>query len=249
MLNSFLNPTAADCDGNGIWYEFWDKEIAWIIVLVVAFITAFSFISNSFLAKKHGAVSQQKVFIGFGLFVFGLALTRIMFIFSDIERWNNCFTPRFVQIVLISYTIGIFSALALLVVVERDLMQMKRTLISKFYFIMAIIALIFAFIANSISQEYLDRIRLFNTIINSAGGVLLVLLFFRIILASTGSIRKNAIMNFLGIILIMVGLIIDGDLIIRTLSIPIWFPAIFPFCGYLVIFINHFKSVKEQYVD
>jgi MFS family permease len=246
MLNAILNPVAADCDGRGIWYDFWDKEIAWMIVIAIAFITASVFLYAARQATKHQAASQRKVFVGFGMFVIGFAIARILFIFSDIERWNSCETPLFFRFVLLSYTVGIFSSLALMIVIERDILQYQKGIMSKFYLSMALIALVMAIFSNYI-LAYIDTIRLFNTIISVFGSAVLMVLFLRIIFQSTGVIRTNATLNFLGIVIIFIGVIIDGDLVIRRLNIPIWTPAIFPMIGFLLIMYNQFKSVKNIY--
>jgi hypothetical protein len=247
MLNAIINQNAADCDGKGIWYPFWEKEIAWIIVIAVALIVSITFLSNAVIAKKHNAVSQQKVFIGFGLFGAGLAIIRVLFIFSDIERWNNCLTPKYIQLVLLSYSIGVFSALVLMAVVERDLLQMQKMYMSKAYLIMAIATLILVFVANSINQTYLDVIRLFNTIVSVFGSIVLMGLFLKIVKDSTGTIRKNGILNFGGIMLVFIGVMLDSDLIIRALKIPIWLPAIFPIAGFILLLYTQLWSVKTNY--
>ena len=90
MQLSIINETAAYCDGSGIWYNFWEKEIAWLIVIVYAIFTAFMLFKLSIQAKKKSSGSRSKISIAFGILFLGYAGARILFIFSDIERWNNC---------------------------------------------------------------------------------------------------------------------------------------------------------------
>jgi hypothetical protein len=245
MFVQWLNPVAADCDGEGIWYPFWDKEIAWIGVAIYALIISIYFFWKG--KQMKGDISMQKaIFWGYGFFILGYFCSRVLFIFSDIERWNNCRTTLHVQYVLFSYTIGIFSALYLLGIIEKEVLHFEKRYMTKIYFSIAILALGLAIFA-SFLIDYIDQIRLINTIISTFGAGLLMVLYMRIIYLATGAIRKQAIMIFLGIVLIFIGSIIDGELIIRTLQIPIWFPSIFPIVGFtFILFTLRLMGVGDE---
>ena len=47
MYLAIINETAAYCGGEGIWYDFWEKEIAWLIVIIYATFIAFMFFKRS----------------------------------------------------------------------------------------------------------------------------------------------------------------------------------------------------------
>jgi hypothetical protein len=234
MYLAIINETAAYCGGEGIWYNLWEKEIAWLIVIGYATFIALMFFKRSAQAKKVSSGYQSEIFKAFGLFILGIVGARIFFIFSDIERWNNCQSTLHAQYVLFSYTVGIFSSLMLLKVIERDVLLMKKGIGFKMYLTFALIALMLAIFA-SIIIEYLDTIRLINTIISSFGAGLLMILYIKMIMLSTGEVRRQALLTLLGVVTIFLGSIIDSELLIRQLNIPIWLPAIFPMVGFSLI--------------
>jgi len=116
MIFSLLNDTAAFCNGEGIWYNIYEKIIAWLIVIAISLICSYFFFQKAKKVKQD-SLSQSKVFRGYGWFVMGYGLSRIIFIFSDIERWNNCISELQIQFVLFAYTVGYFSALSLISIV------------------------------------------------------------------------------------------------------------------------------------
>lgn len=59
MLYALINSTPADCGGEGIWYNLWEKEIAWLIVFGVAVISIFLFWRFSRITEKQAAGSMQ----------------------------------------------------------------------------------------------------------------------------------------------------------------------------------------------
>jgi hypothetical protein len=247
MISIEINETAAYCEGNGIQYDLFDKEIAWLVVVVLAVICALLFFKMSANARKISEI-QMKIFRGYGLFVFGLAMSRIPFIFSDIERWNNCQTPLHAQFVLLSYCIGIFSSLFLLTMIERDLVGFKKLYLSKSYFVLSIAAtvmLLLLFVIDSIAI-YLDQIRLIFMIISMFGIAVLLAIYAKLVKQTTGFIRKKAIITFLGILLVFLGSILDGELVIRTLNVPIWFPVIFPLIGFPTIYFSQIWSKGNE---
>jgi hypothetical protein len=88
-----------------------------------------------------------------------------LFIFSDVERWNNCSSTLHAQFVLVGYTVGILSALSLLNILEGELLGYKKRILTKIYSAFAIVS-VFLTIFVSFAVEYLNMIRLFSMIMN-----------------------------------------------------------------------------------
>ncbi len=244
MIWAILNETAASCEGNGIWYNIYEKMIAWSIVIIISLVCCYLFLQKAAKVKAD-AISQSKVYRGYGWFILGYGLSRIVFIFSDIERWNNCITDLQVQFVLTAYTIGFFSALSLISIVEGELLNFRKRILTKIYFAFAVLSGLFAIFVRLII-EYLAMIRAINMATNIFGSLLLIIIFGKLIIQSTGVVRRRSLLTLAAVALILIGSIIDSELFIRSLSIPIWFPPVFPIIGFLFLIYVQIWSDKYE---
>ena len=244
MIAALLNETAADCDGNGIWYNIYEKMIAWAFVIAFSLVCSYFFFQKAKKVKRD-SLSQSKVFQGYGWFVLGFALSRFIFIFSDIERWNNCITELQIQFVLFAYTVGYFSALSLISIVEGELLNFQKRILTKFYFAFAILSLIFSIFVRLIIH-YLTIIRTINMTINIFGTLLLIGIFARLIAQSAGVVQKRSLLTLIAVSLILVGSILDSELFIRSLSIPIWVPPILPMFGFIFLIYVQLWSERNE---
>ncbi|MHA1820495.1 MAG: hypothetical protein ACTSU2_09010 [Promethearchaeota archaeon] len=246
-IMGILKPTS-EC----ISYNIYQKEFAWIIVVAINFIAAIIMLHSASKIQKEYP-TQGNIFRRYGYFIIGYGVGRVFFIFSDIERWNNgtlangCFTPLHTQFVLLAYISMIIASLFLIIVTERYILNLKHRYLTYFYLILLVSAIILFFLAQ-FAAKFLNTIRLFNMLFSSVGALLIVFLYIKAIKFSTGKLRTKAIMIFVGIILIFGGTVIDSELIINMIKIPIWTPAIFVGVGFIILvyFLNPTKTYKTK---
>jgi len=188
-------------------YNFWDKEIAWIAVVILSLLTSLIMFKRAYI-KSDSGIHFNPIFRGYGLFALGYAISRILFVFSDVEKLNHGDTSTAVLFVLASYIVGIFSAISLISVYETQLLHMNRKLGTKTFLTFAFslvggfgLILIFPNIALTIIIPF----RVICTILAGIGFLVIFLLYAKIIHDLTGDLRRNAIFTFIGFILIFVG--------------------------------------------
>lgn len=241
---TLLGENAAYCDGQGIWYNIYEKMIAWLIVAIVGFVCAvILFISAR--RVKPDSESQCRVFRGYGLYAFGYAMGRILFIFSDIERWNNCISDTQLQLVFFGHAATFLAAVSILRTVEYEILNIKKQPLTIFLFICSVGMLIFATFIRWF-RDYVSVARPLSLVINLLTVLFLAYIFTSLIRKSTGSVRKKARLTITGIFLIAVGSILDSELFIKSLSIPIWSPALLPVIGFITMIYVQLRSVADD---
>jgi len=216
-------------------YNIWEKEIAWLIVVIIAFITGIIMFKRAY-AKTDSGTHFNPIFRDYGLFALGWMASRIFFIFSDFEKLNHGDSSNYVLFVLASYIIGIFSAISIISLFERHILQMKRAVMSKSFLTFAfalVVGFVYIIIVPSIANTVINPFRWICLSLSGIGFIIIFMLYLRIIINFAGDLRRNAIFTFIGFILIFVGAIMDSTLFFDTLHIPVWLPAIFPIIGLL----------------
>lgn len=234
-----LNETAAYCGGAGVTYDILAKEIAWIVIIVYSFVLAIVFFIQS---AQAGTDFQKGLYRGYSFFIIGYDINRIIYIIADVEQWNNCMTILYYQLLLITVPILSLSSLYLMYTIERKILQMDKWWATKIVMVIAVVSLLFVVFINSI-LEYVDLIRQVIPIIGIIGTGLLVIIYLRMIVQSSGEIKTQSIMMAVGISLVIIGQVVDGEIFSQgNVGLPIWIPAILPFIGFSFIFYLQLKK-------
>ena len=224
---------------NQLSYEIWDKEIAWIAVILVSFITSVIMFKRAYV-KTDSEIKFNPIFRDYGLFAIGYLLSRIAFVFSDFEKLNHGESATYVLFVISGYIVGFFSALSIISLFEMHILQMKRNILSKMFLIFGlalVVGFILILISPTIANTIISPIRIISIVLSGFGFVVVIYLYAKIIFQFAGDLRRNAIFTFIGFILIFAGTVMDSQLFINSLNIPIWLPAIFPIVGMIDLII------------
>jgi hypothetical protein len=217
-------------------YYIWDKEPLWIAVSILAIICGFLLLARSKQITDLGKQTNP-VFRGYGLFCFGYAAGRILFILSDFEFNIHDQSALYVQLVLLAYIVGILSAIFLISTFESIIMKMKNGLLTKIYIIIFLVDLgmFFILLIPNIPTDIITYFRYLNIGASLIGFLIVLGLYYKIIRETTGDLRKNALLSFIGLILLIAGTFLDSQLVINYIHIPIWIPGIPPIVGIIIL--------------
>ncbi len=175
------------------------STILWIIAIAVLWIAVIFFIRKS---KKSDVPSQKNMFLGIGLF-FGLySLTRAFFIigwyltFDESSQLYDIFWRIATIIGMIGFTFLIF-------VLERYPLERRTKYIGT---ILGCIALILSLALGSEMGLLVLAVSL------PILGVLILALYGYLAKITEGTIRRRAILDFLGILIILLGIMFDTNI-------------------------------------
>ncbi len=207
--------------------------IAFIIVLIVGFVV--------FAIKSRQAENPatKRIKLGYGLFGLTYAMTRIFFLFSDYETalHGGDYTQLHLVWVTAAYCVTFVSLLVIYTTVERLILHRKPilTAIAAAAFIVCLVALVLTMlnvgldVVNNTGPHQIARYTLYITGPILAFG--LALLYIVIVRISTGTVRSKATFSLIGLVLIMVGMLLDMDALaalwspLRTIICPLAFIA------------------------
>lgn len=176
---------------------FYAELISKIVLTTALIIGGSLFLRKSFNIMKSEEVSFQKYFsLGIALFGYCYAATRIFFIFSDFLTEGN---PDY----LLFWRLAAISTLIALVFLEIII----ETYLVKTYYFFSIVAITGAIlmaivdlnIARIISFVYIPIL-----LINVIG------MYIYVAYKSQGKTREKAIFTMLGILLLVIGIVVDG---------------------------------------
>lgn len=193
----------------------------WVIAIACMYIAAAIFWGRS---RKEGMFeSQIWVFRSFALFFILMGVTRISFV---IAYWVE---PYYNLLLAIGYTFGAFSLLPLIATLEKYILIKTHHFFTIVGIILSVISFYFLFVPyeSDLSRE----------IQNLGMPILLaafLILYLWMIKISTGMVRTKAIMTLLGMFVLTLGIILDGEGILES-GLSIWVsPPIF-IAGILII--------------
>jgi hypothetical protein len=170
----------------------------WIFAIASMYFIGIVFILRS---RKEGIfASQSWIFRSFGLFFFIMGITRIIFIFA---YWIE---PSYHLLLTIGYVFGALSLVPLIIVIEKYLILWSHHFFSIVGGILSILSFYFLFFP---SQSDFSR-----TIQEVGMPVLLagyVILYINVIKLSAGAIRRKAIMTLFGMVVLVVGILLDSE--------------------------------------
>ncbi len=205
---------------NGSYYEE-IYQVAYEILVVreifnASLIVALAIFAGFFILrsrKEEKGSAQRNIFLGYCLFLCSYAITRIFFVFSDVELWfaydhhgltNTILNEIYVGI---GYSAGILGALCLLIMIERYLIRTRYifSILAIGIFILSVIS-IFPLIPTDIPQTII-------TVVFPVFFGVILLLYLYVVFKSAGEARKKAIGIVLGLLVMIVGFLFGSALI------------------------------------
>ncbi|MGV9173147.1 MAG: hypothetical protein ACOC44_14840 [Promethearchaeia archaeon] len=213
----------------GIGYYEGASLILWLIsfgLLILAFLL--------FLKKglETELKSSKMVFYGYGIFCLAFAITRILFIFGI---YNPSYYGFYTNLGYISALIGIIFWLYIL---ETYMITGTK----KIFLILTLIAFGFALISLAgAANRYFALTIIFILLPVSITAIFL--LYIYIIIKGTGSVRKKAMWLLGGLILFVIGYMMDSELFISNFSeVPLVIPPVIMIVGILVFLYSQLKT-------
>ena len=191
---------------NGIWSYYRGVNLTlWLIAIVTMYIAGIIFFHRA--SQKDLIVSQVWLYRSFGLVFIIMSLTRISFIFGYfIEPYYNFFLS-------LGYTFAAISLLPIVITFERFIVTNTH----KFFSIVGTALCIIAIYFNIFPSES----QLSRTIQDIGMPVIalsFLILYAWVIRHSAGDVRHKAIMTLVGMVVFVVGIILDSESIIFGLS-------------------------------
>ncbi|MHA1250649.1 MAG: hypothetical protein ACTSRP_11715 [Candidatus Helarchaeota archaeon] len=180
-----------------------------IINIIILYIFAIGF----WIKIRNAEIESQKwLFFCLGLFMICFGLTRLFFMFSDMIKAGYWESTDLGWLVLdfsfwwkMAALFGIGSLIAVLFVLEKYSVKTKYI-----FTIIATIGLILAIILPVSTELTIDA--RFMTYITVPIAVLSILgIYLYLIIKTTGKIRLKSTMAFLGILILMIGFILDTE--------------------------------------
>ncbi|MHA1340825.1 MAG: hypothetical protein ACTSRZ_12555 [Promethearchaeota archaeon] len=173
--------------------------IAWVIAIALMYISVFVFISRS--KKKELIISQVWIFRSFALFFGLMGITRILFVFAYyIEPWYNFFLAT-------AYAFGALSLLPIVFVLEKWLIRWSR----RIFTIIGIILNILSFYYAIFNVQQSATARLIQQIGMPFLALAFLILYLFLIKNSVGVVRKKAILTLFGMVVFVVGILLDSE--------------------------------------
>jgi len=197
-------------------YDLPTKFWSWIIVLAYTGILTIIFIKRMVKADRNFP-SQRFLYRSFaGVFICYI-INRVFFILSDFERDLNDTTILHYQFVLFAYIFSSLAFLNLLYFGEKFIIKKTKFMLSYITIVVLVIELILVFF-----PEMFLLARAISYGLSYALMMLVLILFIRIIIKSTGAIRTDFIITLIGFVIIAAGAILETDALLTTGIIPPW---------------------------
>lgn len=172
----------------------------WITAIII--LIAFSIYFWYKMSKKE-IISQRRINLGLGAFLFLYAMTRISFLVSDYAE--IILEDLLLQDIFwrIAATVGLVGFTILIFVIERYILENK----SKFIFtVIGIITIVISVVGG----PEIGRIAIsYGT---ATMGIILIILYSYLSIKSSGYVRKRSLEALFGILLLYIGIILDSNL-------------------------------------
>lgn len=222
-------------------YDLGTKMIGWGSAMAVCAVLGTIFLVRAVKARKSDVISVKWINIGYTLFFYFYILTRLFFLFSDFERINtpegSPDTLMYTRYVLFAYLWSLTAIVFIIFTIERWMLAREKKTLTwlsvGFTLICAAFAVMTFFIDNS------NLINIARATEYAGAGlffVILLYLMYKLAKDSSGIIKRNAIISLVGVVLIVTGILMDSEFLVRLLGPElIWLPGIMASVG-LVIF-------------
>ncbi|MGV9173358.1 MAG: hypothetical protein ACOC4M_06280 [Promethearchaeia archaeon] len=213
---------------------------SWIIVIIYVSIIAALFLVK--MSKTSDQVKSQRImFRSIATFLFLYVTVRIFFLFSDIERNNNCQSILYFQFVFLAYVCSIAAFLTIIRFGENYLVKGDRHIISIIIFISVVLDILLVFalpnliefiVVQQYGQSYSPSqlqtailevagyVRVFNYVVQYGSGLALLSFYIYVTVKSTGKIRRTALMTLIGLMIAVLASFLETDAILSSGLIP-----------------------------
>ncbi|MHA1732723.1 MAG: hypothetical protein ACTSU5_12330 [Promethearchaeota archaeon] len=174
----------------------------WLATIIMMYMVAMVFVHRS---KAEGLLPSQKwLFLSYGLFLVLMGATRIAFVVAYfVEPWYHF-------LLALGYAFGAVSLLPIVFTLENFVVTATKHVFSIIGLVLSGLSFVFLFIPQ---ESELSRT------IQQVGmpflGVAFFLLYLWLIKMSVGRVRTKAILTLLGILLFIVGTVLDSESLIE----------------------------------
>ena len=195
-------------------YDFNIKFISWIIVLCYTAVLSIIFFIRMGKADKDFPSQRLLHRSVAGVFICYI-INRVFFILSDIERDLNNTTAYHYQLVVFGYIFTSIAFLNLLYFGEKYIIKKTKFILSIITIVVLIIETVLVFIPDMFLLARGVSYGLSYFLM-----ALVLILFIRIIIKSTGSIRTDFIVTLIGFAIIAAAALLEMDALLSTGAIP-----------------------------
>jgi hypothetical protein len=216
------------------------KIVIWsITILVSIWIGILFYIIAQKVKSESPSIARIKK--GYGTFFLGWALTRVFFLLSDFELDRNGETSLYAVLLVTGYLFLLFALAILMYGIESSIEERKSLILTKIIIGGCVVNLIFWGLC-LFTPSIITFAKYFGYSLGAVVGIIVIIFYFWLAKKSTGSLRKNVIINLLGITLIFLGQTLDSTYVVFLFDSVIWVPAIVSLVGVLVFYWSQKKS-------
>jgi len=202
-------------------YDFWTEKFPfWLGWIIFTLIVGVIFIIRG---KKTSAEikSQKAVYYDAALFFFGYSFTRVFFLFSDVERMSNGQSQWYQSLVLIAYIFSTGAMSILIYSIERFLLTKTKKIFSIITFTGTGVMIVLL-VLTLIGTDVISFARILTTVTSTAAALVIGVLYLYLIIKTSGTLRRNSLFSFFGILILMIGILLDMDALVQLDIIPLF---------------------------
>lgn len=226
-------------------YDLAEKMIGWFAVMALCVVLGTIFLVRTMKARDSEVESTKYVFFAYTMFFYMFAVTRLLFYFSDLERQSLppgvTDSTLYNQWVLLAYIASLVAMIFIVHMIEMYALARDRKILT--LITMGVTALCVAFTVATLFTDVILNVA--RVAMYGAMGVLFLsvfYLFFQLARNSSGTLRKNAFLSIVGILILLVGILADSEFVTAWGFVPIWLPAIIAGVGLFIFALGQRKA-------
>lgn len=209
------------------------KLPAWGTFIVFGIIVAVIYAKRGVAVGKE-VKSQRAVYFSYVGLVLGYVITRILFLFSDIERLANGDSQLYIIYVLTGYLASTIGFTSLIIVAEKYLITNTKYIFSILISVLtAVLAVLIIIASSGVDVRIYGRTIIYSVAV--LGFPIVFFLYSYIAVKATGHLRNNAIITLVGMVTMVVGVFSDTDSLTSSGLVPYILPPIITAIGVLII--------------
>ncbi len=216
-------------------YNINDKLPGWYAVMGLCAVLAIIFLFRAARAKKRESPpTVVTINRGFALFFLAFMITRVLFAYSDYERLNHVDeTDLYATYVLFGYLSSLLGISVLAYLTDTYMLETKRHIFTKVAIAVTIAntGFIILWVTTQLIPLNVPRFMIYGS--TTLVFVMILLIYGGLARQSTGKLRRNAIISLFGILIAVLGILLDMQFIAQSAVIPIYIPPIVTFIGLL----------------
>lgn len=188
------------------------------LILFIGFI-ALLWVSALFYYRKgktYDLEATKKIIYGYGHLGLFYGITRFFFVFAIV--YDNCSQYSF--LINLGYPPGLIGFSLLIGPLERVKYKKKYFTIASWA--LTIVTTVGVFLSLFVSGDIREIFLIIILIGTPLCAVFTFVLYIQLIKGSTGAVRKKAIASFIGLMILVVGIVLDGQFILEAAVIPLF---------------------------